>query len=277
MLASHAKTNCFFFHTTLEVGPAHISFRSFTLSVAMDPVSFVRSLELEPYSSGFLGDGRIAADIKKEGFVDAGSLVSFTSSLSGQQKSDVLNSTLLAQLASNKTYDRYNDPEHWYKFYTDVMSHLGWVMQSFQFDEYKSTQASFKLTDVVLKLLSAMAGNDKELMEVVKETLDSLAKSGEGLALFDSNSNSSKHGNFQILPCTVDKSQQVSVAFIGAHFTANQVSTNYFFFSYAKQDIKLFKSGQAFTLDEDVYSEVREEVIKKLGERAKVFIKDLDI
>lgn len=246
-------------------------------ALTMDPVSFVRSLELENYSGAFIGNRHIAGSPKAEGFVDAGSLVSFTSQLNGQHKEDVLNSTLLAQLAANKKYDRYSQTEDWYKFYTDVMSNIGWVMQSFKFDEYKSTQQDFKISQVVLQLLSALIGSDKELMEVVKETLDGLAKSKEGVTLFSSNSTSRKYGNFQILPCTVDKGNQVNVGFIASHFRASQVDSNYFFFSYAKQDITLFKSGQVFTLNEGVYAHVREEVKKKLGKRAKDFVHNLDI
>lgn len=243
----------------------------------MDPVSFVKSLELEPYSGGFHGGGGIVADQKSEAEVDAGSLTSFTSELQGQQKEDVLNSTLLAQLAANKRYNRFDDTENWYKFYTDVMGQIGWVMQSLAFNQYKSSQASFKISDVVLQLLSALIGDEPELLAVVKETLDSLASSADGLTLFSSCSCSAKQGNFQILPCTVDKSNQVSVGFIGFYFTASQVAKNYFFFSYANQDISLFKSAQVFTLNESIYSQVREEVKKKLGNKAKDFIHNLPI
>jgi len=243
----------------------------------MDPVSFVRSLELENYSGGFHGKGYIAGSPKSEGWVDAGSLVSFTSQLTAQHKEDVLNSTLLAQLAADKKYDRFSQTEDWYKFYTEVMGKIGWVMQSLKFDKYNSTEKDFKISQVVLQLLRALIGGDEELMLVVKETLDGLAKSAGGVTLFSSKSASAKHGNFQILPCTVDKSNQVNVCFLASYFQTTKVDSNYFFFTYAKQDITLFKSGQVFTLNEGVYSKVREEVKKKLGKRAKDFVDDLDI
>lgn len=50
------------------------------------------------------------ADGKAEVFVlNAGSLVFFYSCLNGQKQDMVLNSSLLAQLAAKKKYDRFND------------------------------------------------------------------------------------------------------------------------------------------------------------------------
>ena len=108
---------------------------------------------------------------------------------------------------------------------------MGPRLQGFQFDEYNSSQSDFKISQVALELLSSLIGPDAELMTVVKETLDNLAKSEEGTKLFGSRSASEKNGNFQIISRAVDESNQVNVAFIGAYFTASQVSNNYFFFT----------------------------------------------
>lgn len=240
-----------------------------------DDGSFVPST----FKSEGLVDARsfVSSTSKSEGLVDAGSLVAFTSEVPQQQKEDVLNSTLLAQLAAEKKYDRYTDVKNWYKFYAEVMGKIGWVMQSFKFDELKSSQKDFKISDVMVNLLSALVGGNKELINVVKETLDTLAKSANGVTLFSSKSASEKHGNFQIVPCTVDKDNQVNVAFIGCHFEASQVAKNYFFFSYATQDISLFHSGHSFTLNEGVYARVRDHVKEKLGDRAVDYVLNLDI
>ena len=256
----------------------------------MAAVKFVNELELEEHlgagvmlaSTGGTSDSTpstapAVSDGKAQGFVDNGSLVSFASNVTGQNKQDVLYSTLLAQRAANKKYDRFNDTENWYRFYTDVMGKVGWVLQGFQFDEYKSSQKDFKISQITLELLSALIGPEAELMTVVKATIDNLAKSAEGVTLFGSSSASEKHGNFQIIPCTVDKNNQVNVAFIGGYFTASQSSKNYFFFTYSKQDIHLFTSSQVFTLNQDLYAVVRESVIKKLGDAVKTDIDDLDI
>ena len=246
---------------------------------AMEAVNFIQSLELEEHPPLLLQQAAnevAARSLKGKEFVDCGSLVSFTSNLGDQQKEDVLNGTLLAQLAANKKHDRFSDVKNWYKFYVTVMQKIGWVLQGLKFDEYHSTQEDFTISEVVLQLLSDLLGGDEEMLKLVKDTLSNLQKSSH-VSLFGSSSSSVTHGSFQIVPCRVDKSNQVNVAFIASHFQASQVSDNYLFFTWKKESIRLFKTANVLTLNEDLYAQVRQTIKDKLGDRAKKFIKDLDI
>lgn len=153
-------------------------------------VRFVRSLILDKSLTSH--------PIKAAAEVVAGSLASFTSKVSGPQLRDVHNSTLLAQLAATAKFPKQEQVEDWYNFYGNVLGELGWITQSFSFDTYKSDQASFKLSEVTLELLSPLVGGEEK---VVKNTLDSLAQSQSGLTLFNTNSTSNNSGRYQILPC----------------------------------------------------------------------------
>ena len=67
----------------------------------MEALSFVKQLELAPMGEDEMqvalrGKGSALKEQNNQGFVDAGSLVSFTETISCVHKSDVLNSTLLA-------------------------------------------------------------------------------------------------------------------------------------------------------------------------------------
>ena len=70
----------------------------------MDLTNIIKTMELEEYST-LQAIGSIVAF--ETGFVDEGSLISFSSVMNEQQKKDVLNSTLLSQLAANKKCNRY--------------------------------------------------------------------------------------------------------------------------------------------------------------------------
>ncbi|NJN74880.1 MAG: hypothetical protein HC799_19910 [Limnothrix sp. RL_2_0] len=124
--------------------------------------AYVQSLELaapdaslqDIHLSGF----SLLQDKDKEtGYVNAGSLVSFVAGVSTEHQNDVLNSTLLAQLAANKKFDREKDTEQWYKFYREVLENVGWVIQEFDFQRYAPSGATFEMNKVVLDILAAIA------------------------------------------------------------------------------------------------------------------------
>ena len=70
-------------------------------------------------------------DNTKQAFVNGKSLHSFTDRLKGQQKRDVLNSTLFAQLAADYQHNR--ESPAWYDYYVKVMSQIGYDIQDFSF------------------------------------------------------------------------------------------------------------------------------------------------
>ena len=91
-------------------------------------------------------------DDKPAAFVDGGSTVSFISGIPVLRQKDVLNATLLAQLAANKKYDREKETEQWYGFYRDVLENIGWVIQSFSFAGPVTSVRRSNLDDVKIAL-----------------------------------------------------------------------------------------------------------------------------
>lgn len=214
---------------------------------------------------------------KKEAYVNNGSLVSFVNNVPEKQRVDVLNSSLFAQLAANKQHDPYNDTENWYKFYTKVLRNIGWVIQDFEFTEYKTSERDFKLSQLTLQILSGLVGGKAEIMKVLQDTLDGLAKDPEGVSLFGSKSSSANKGKFLIAPCAVDSGNQVTVALLGLHFEATKKAENFFFFTWKSSDIKLWVSTQACTLNEDLYEQVRKDIRQKLGDKAKTNVLKIEL
>ena len=212
------------------------------------------------------------------GFVDAGSLVCFSSenTINEQQKKDVLNSILLSQLAANKRYNRFTDPSDWYAFYRKVASQIGWITQSFKpFERYVSFPNKFQISAVVIDIFNEVLKIDEGEKRALKDNIESIEKSKRALALFESNSIKGNRGNFQILACTVDKNEQVSIVVFGCYFQSTEVTGNHFFAGRKKQDIVLQASAEVFVLNHDVYDQVREVVNQKLGNRVEVFISNI--
>ena len=87
----------------------------------------------------------------------------------------------------------------------------------------------------------------------------------------------SESGNFQIVPCKQDASGEVTMGMGCFHFQGKSVHERWFWFEYNADSIDMFKASQVATLDKDVYSQVRQLVLKKLGDNAKAFIGSLHL
>jgi hypothetical protein len=104
-------------------------------------IDYVRSLEIERFDEKKLTIRAAVSDTGEDeaGYVDAGALTSFVAGLTKTHKEDTLNSTLLAQLAVNKAYNRETQTKEWYAKYHEVLENVGWVISAFQFTEYETS------------------------------------------------------------------------------------------------------------------------------------------
>src|SRR3954470_20599494 len=95
--------------------------------------SFIDSLEVPEVPKSIASAPHRAAALRggeaPQSFVNAGSLLSFVSGISPQNQTDVLNSTMLAQIAADKKFDREQSTIEWLKFYRQILEQLGWVSQ----------------------------------------------------------------------------------------------------------------------------------------------------
>jgi hypothetical protein len=214
---------------------------------------------------------------KPEGYVDKGSVVAFVAGVSTQNKADVLNSTLLAQLAADKKFDREAKVLDWYKFYGSVLEKVGWVVQGYNWSDYKSQKMSFTMDEAVLEIVAAaFTGEGAAVVAATLDALRKLPKQDGRLQLFNHSSTAAKEGNFQISACS-EKDGSVAMNTAAFYFNSNKQVTDVLFFTFASSDVKLTKSLQGQTLNTEVYAKVRNDVLSKLGNNASTFVLNLDI
>lgn len=223
------------------------------------------------------GGGSTAATEKEEAFVDLGSTVSFAANVSGQNRQDALNSTLLAQLVANKAFNRQKQPEKWYDEYAKVLGKIGWVLQDFRFVKYKSSGDSLEVDKAVINILSAALSGNKA--GIIKETLDALKalpqKDGR-LVLFNRMASDKDTGNFQIGLGT--ETNGALALTIGAfHFKSSQSSTQFLFANYSASRIELFHGAQTITLNEQIYGRARAAIAEKLGRSVDDYLAGIDL
>ena len=247
-----------------------------------EAIDFIKSVQLYthvPKSSVSIKESNNITDHQKQGFVDSGSLVSFTDKLTGQNKEDVLNSALFCQLAAEAIYNRETETDKWYEYYENTMEKLGWVMQNFTFQHYHPVSSDVSLDQLAIDILTAIATDQEEIV-IAKEVLQALKnlKSDDNrIVLFEDHSYNNEAGNFQILPCSQDDSGQIVMAMSAFHFSAHKEVTRFLFFGWDANDIDIYTSSQSITLDMDVYSVLRETVVARLGDQAKKLINNIPL
>jgi hypothetical protein len=249
-------------------------------------IAFIQGLKLAPIDPALRPTFRIkriaAVSVPQQpkkisASVNGGSVVSFTANLSDQNKSDVLNSTLLAQIAANKKHSRTDDPVNWYKYYFKVLTYCGWIIQCDTFLPYTESGKTVKIEEAVIRLLSAIAS--QQVVLIVKEALAALkklSKDDRRFVIWDKNTHSKTAGNFQLQGATVEGSS-IALNATNMYFTSNQTDTKFLWFSFSKAVISLQYNNQTLTLNQDVYSALRSEVLQKIKNHAPANIKNLDV
>jgi hypothetical protein len=202
---------------------------------------FIASLSLfEPMNSH---DGRVDVEPRNSqaaGYLVKDSLISFPEGVSAQHQTDVIHSTLLAQLAADKKYDRRNDAENWYKFYAKTLTTVGWVAQDFEFTNITANR-------IVVSLLTDISG---DLMAIISETLSGFENQNQqnnSLVTLRTSEATLGNGNFQVAIAT--ESNGIVIMKIGAFYLDN---------------IYLQVANRTINLNESVYGQVREAIRQKL-------------
>ena len=251
-----------------------------------DPVEFVKSIKLaEPryrlphaLRNMTLVKTGTPPDNKKEGYVVGGGLTAFTENVKGLSKQDILDSTLFAQLAADKQYDREKDTRNWYTYYKYILGNIGFVIEGFSFQEYKASGSSFTMDKVVIEILAAIATGGETA--IITETLNAfrgLSSTDGRITLFDQQSSSGKSGNFQVYPCDQAPDGEVAMAMGAFYFSSSSHETRVLFFSYSSASTHVYKGGQKAILNQNVYSKVRSTVSDKLGNNAVDLVSSISI
>lgn len=250
-----------------------------------DLAAFISNLELSYPSNRynapkttFRGAAPDQSEIKlvegeEQSFLSDKSMLSFVSNVSEQNRKDVLNSTLLAQLAANKKAGE-NDIFGWYHAFCEVLHRLGWDIENSQLQEYKSSKDVFEVRNVIISLLTSAFGGD--YLGLITKTLQGLSDSDGKISAFEQNSHAMNKGCFQMGIAT-EENNAVSLKIGSFLLESEEIMHKILFVSFSKDRTKLNYQTCTATLNTDTYSAVREDVSKKLQEQAKNYLAEISI
>ncbi|KAG8705041.1 hypothetical protein FRC08_001885 [Ceratobasidium sp. 394] len=207
------------------------------------------------------------------GTVCAGSILVFDSSVSKQQKSDVANSILLAQLAADRNYSRSTDAEYWYNEFGSVLGKIGWVCERSNLIQVPLGNSP-SADQVVMKCMAdRLEPSEVEAVQTAVDTMKGLSNDDKALKIFKQQSTSENGTNFQIAHCK-DSHGDVDVGFGGFVYHIGQNINNPLVPKLEGKSASAFNCFQTMKLNENVYSTIRQAVLDKLGNYATDMVEE---
>ena len=208
-------------------------------------------------------------------------LQSFAADLSQQNKADVLNSTLLAQLAADSAFSKdkhgYYDVQAWYTKFSEVLLNLGWISQVTYFQKYQTKGKSFTVDKALLEILNNLVKQSSYLLaEAALQALKTLDTNDKKLTLFNFNTTSDAMGNISIGTCT-EKNNTIEYTFAALYMKQKKKIKQILFIDFSTADVELYAGSNTITLNTEVYATVREEVVKKIKNYTQNYIAALNI
>ena len=252
----------------------------------MSIINFVENLELQDPAASF-PQSRVLRKMEENAITETGeaeqsyvvgqSLVSFASGVSEKYRSDVLNSTLLAQMAANKKHSTEDkDTIKWYQSYIETLGGMGWVLEAGDVKTYEAKGSIIKVENVVIDIIVSAFGSN--LIGIVTKTLEALKsdKEKKKWIAFETNSKSVQKGCFQIA-MAVETNGTVMLQLGTFLLTATNEIHQILFFEFSRDKTRLEYANRRATLNEESYSKVREVIAQKLQDKVEDFVSRIEI
>lgn len=240
---------------------------------AMVLKTYLENLDLkpsQPYVSKRITLGVAAPELPRLGeneqaFFSERSILSFASGVSEQSRKDILNTTLLAQMAANSRSNDQADITNWYYAFIDVLMKTGWVIEGGDMQTFKSKSNLFEAESVVIDILTSAFGAG--YITVIKKTLEAikhLASADRKIKAFEQNTSKVSKGCFQI--ALVTEEHGVMAMKIGTFILSSERQiTTILFFTSTSEETSLDYISKKATLNTDFYQVIRQKVTEKLG------------
>ncbi len=214
-------------------------------------------------------------EVKDQATVVGSDIVSFVQGVTPERREDIVNCSLLAQLAAKK---QVGDPERiydWYNAYFDVLTHIGWSIQDRGFATYSESSQNFQAHEAIMKVAASLLGPTATTLVVIKATLDalkSMSSDSPWITMFNRESQSTKTARFQVSLAEQDGQGQFRVSLMAFGLEAEADLTQVLFFKFRTSEASLKHYSGKVAINTHVLTNVRDLIKQKITAHAADYI-----
>jgi hypothetical protein len=245
---------------------------------------FVENITLVPLSAEVEAqalEGMALFDFEKDkaqALVVGSDVISFVKGVTEEQRRDITNSALLAQLVANQQVPDATDIFAWYDAYFSTLINVGWLLQTNQFSRHVEQSDTFEAHKAILEIATSLLGPGAAALQLVKATLDALSNLDQDspwITLFHRESQHANAARFQITLADQNPEGQFLITLLAFGLTASSELTQVLFFKFKSNEVELRHASGTVTISEDVISAIRNSISEKLQNYAQKFIRQL--
>jgi hypothetical protein len=204
-------------------------------------------------------------------------VVSFATSVAAQQRQDVVNASLLAQLVAKQKVaapSSLAEVEAWYASYFDVLTRIGFAIQDTGFAAYQKASEDFEAHEAILDVAASLLGAAPAALALVTSTLQALRKASTGpwITLFNRESQSANTARFQVSVVEAGSGGQLTMTLMAFGLEARSRLTQFLLFKFRGNEVSLQHRSGKVAIDGAVLAGVRDEVAVRLARYARDFV-----
>lgn len=211
--------------------------------------------------------------------VTAGSsLVEFDASVDPDLKKAITNALLLAQLAANKAAGS-GTIETWYKKYTEVLGHIGWITGAMSFHVEKFEGDGMEVHKAIAKVLAATLVPGAAAVSItlaVLGGLESMAADAPWLTIFDRASRHTHFNSFQMSYASLEGGTPMLKLLCFAVDT-NATTTQILFFKFSDAGTRLRQYTGEVRANVDVLLQTRDKIASLVAADADDYLSNLSL
>ena len=205
-------------------------------------------------------------------------VVSFDATVDPLWRQDLVNSTLLAQLAAKKKVPDNTRLFDWYDAYFDALGHIGWAVRDRSFSVYTESSENFQAHEAILKVAASLLGpaaGSLALVTTTLEALQSMSADSPWITLLDRESRSASAAKFQVSVAEQTPGGELNVSLMAFGLEARSSMTQVLFFRSLASQVTLRHCSAKVAVDTVVLAGVRDALRARLVSFANDFVRQL--